>query len=92
MRLRRASLLHKVPTRRESLRGPVAGRPRLAVRVAVHHVDALEAEVAGLVEEEVDDDGAGEVARGEDEAVAVLDRLRDEGREEREEEVPEPGG
>ena len=90
MRLRRATLLHQLLARREPLGRPRARVPRLARRVAVHHVDALEREVRGLVEEEVDDDRAREVAPGEDEAVAVVDRVGDEGREEGEEEVPEP--
>ena len=87
---RRAALHDEVLARAVPGGGPGARRPRLAGGVAVHHVDGLEGEVRGLVEEEVDDDRAGEVARGEDEAVAVADRLGDEGREEREEEVPRP--
>ena len=90
VRFRSAALLDEVLARAEARRRPRTARPRLAVRVAVHHVDALEREVRGLIEEEVDDDRAGEVARGEDEPVPEGDRLDDEGREEREEEVPEP--
>ena len=90
MRFRSAALLDEVLARAEARRRPRTTRPWLAVRVAVHHVDALEREVRGLVEEEVDNNRAGEVARGEDEPVPEGDRLDDEGREEREEEVPEP--
>ena len=88
--LRLAAGLDEILAACEALGRPAGRVPWLAVRVAVHHVDALEREVRGLIEEEVDDDRAGEVARGEDEAVAVADRLGDEGREEREEEVPRP--
>jgi hypothetical protein len=53
----------------------------------VHGVDFLEGAAAGLAEEEVDDDGAEEVAGGEDVAVAVVDGAGDEGGEEGDEEV-----
>jgi hypothetical protein len=53
----------------------------------VHCVDFLEGAAAGLAEEEVDDDGAEEVAGGEDVAVAVVDGAGDEGGEEGDEEV-----
>ena len=92
MRLRRPRLLHQILPIRIPRRRPRPRRPRLARRVVVHLVDALEAELGRLVEEEEDDDGAGEVARREDEAVAEIDRAGDEWREEGKEEVPEPGG
>lgn len=53
----------------------------------VHGVDLLEAAAAGFAEEEVDDDGAEEVAGREDVAVAVVDCACDEGGEEGDEEV-----
>jgi hypothetical protein len=53
----------------------------------VHRVNLLETTAAGLTEEEVDDNGAEQVACGEDVAVAVIDCSGDEGREERDEEV-----
>ena len=53
----------------------------------VHGVDFFETTSAGLAEEEVDDDGAEEVASGEDVAVAVVDGSGDEWSEERDEEV-----
>jgi len=56
----------------------------------VHGVDFLEGAAAGLAEEEVDDDGAEEVAGREDVAVAVVDGGGDEGGEEGYEEVPDP--
>jgi hypothetical protein len=56
----------------------------------VHCVDFLEGAAAGFAEEEVDDDGAEEVAGGEDVAVAVVDGAGDEGGEEGDEEVPDP--
>jgi hypothetical protein len=56
----------------------------------VHGVDFLEGAAAGLAEEEVDDDGAEEVAGREDVAVAVVDGAGDEGGEEGDEEVPDP--
>lgn len=90
MHLRGAALLDEILAGLEARGRPGARRPRLARRVAVHHVDALQRQVRGLVQEEVDDDRAGEVARREDEPVAVLDRGDDEGGEEREEEVPQP--
>lgn len=56
----------------------------------VHGVDFLEGAAAGFAEEEVDDDGAEEVAGREDVAVAVVDGAGDEGGEEGDEEVPDP--
>lgn len=88
--LRRARLLDEVLAGAKPCGRPRARCPRLAGRVAVHHVDALEREVRGLVQEEVDDHRAREVARREHEPVSVVDRARDERREEREEEVPQP--
>ena len=90
MRLRRATLLDKLLARREPLGRPRARVPRLARRVAVHHVHALERQLRALVQEEVHDHRARQVARGEHEPVPVPDRARDERREEREEEVPQP--
>ena len=89
---RRHLPFHELLAGREALGRPRARRPRLARRVAVHLIDLLEREVRGFVQEEVHDDSTGEVARGEDEAVSVLDGFDDEGREEREEEVPKPIG
>jgi hypothetical protein len=53
----------------------------------VHCVDLLEGAALCFTEEEVDDDGAEEVAGGEDVAVAVVDGAGDEGGEEGDEEV-----
>jgi len=53
----------------------------------VHCVDLFETASAGLAEEEVHDNGAEEVAGGEDIAVAVVDGSSDEGSEERDEEI-----
>jgi hypothetical protein len=53
----------------------------------VHRVDLFETASAGLAEEEVHDNGAEEVAGGEDIAVAVVDGSSDERSEERDEEV-----
>lgn len=53
----------------------------------VHCVDFFQAAAAGFAEEEVDDDGAEEIAGGEDVAVAVVDGAGDEGGEEGNEEV-----
>jgi hypothetical protein len=53
----------------------------------VHCVDLLEGASLCFTEEEVDDDGAEEVAGGEDVAVAVVDGAGDEGGEEGDEEV-----
>lgn len=53
----------------------------------VHGVDLLEGAAARLAQEEVDDDGAEEVARREDVAVAVVDGARDEWGKEGDEEV-----
>ena len=53
----------------------------------VHCVDLFETTSSGFAEEEVDDNGAEEVAGGEDIAVAVVDGSGDEGSEERDQEV-----
>ena len=87
---RRPPRLHKLLPRREALGRPIARVPGLALRVAIHDVDVLEREVRRLVQEQVHDDRAREVACREDETVAVLDGLHDERREEREQEVPQP--
>ena len=72
---------------------PVSTIPNANTKKAkTHHVDALERQIRGLVQEEVHDHRTGEVARREDEPVAELDRADDERREEREEEVPQPVG
>ena len=69
---------------------PARALPRLDVE-NVHCVDFLEGAALVLAEEKVDDEGAGEVAGCEDVAVAVVDVACDEGGEEGDEEVPEPG-
>lgn len=72
---------------------PVSGRhvvlraPGFDARVRVHRVDGFKGESSRFVQEKVDDDGAEEVARGEDKAVAVLNVLDDERSEKREEET-----
>lgn len=53
----------------------------------VHCVDLFETASPGFAEEEVDDNGAEEVAGGKDIAVAVVDGSGDEGSEERDQEV-----
>lgn len=66
-------------------RGPLGRRPRLDARVGVHEVDVLEAEGAGLVEEEPDEQGGGDVAADKDEAVGEADAVGGEGGEEADE-------
>lgn len=67
-------------------RHPVGALARRHVH-DVHGVNFFETAAASFAEEEVDDDGAEEVAGGEDVAVAVVDGAGDEGGEEGDEEV-----
>lgn len=53
----------------------------------VHGVDFFETASPGLAQEEVHDNGAEEVAGGENIAVAVVDSSSDEWSEERDQEV-----
>lgn len=66
---------------------PFGALPWLDVQ-DVHGVDFLEGAALVLAQEEVNDEGAGEVAGGEDVAVAVVDVVCDKGSEEGDEEVP----
>jgi len=56
----------------------------------VHRVDLLQRTILGLDHEEVNDDEQREAAGAEDKTVEVVDLVRDQGREERDEEVEEP--
>lgn len=67
-------------------RNPVGALARRNVH-DVHGVDLLETATASLAKEEVHDNGAEEVAGGEDVAVAVVDGAGDEWCEEGDEEV-----
>lgn len=58
----------------------------------VHGVDLLERTVLGLDDEEVDNNGKTETATTEDETEEPVDRVDDDGREERNQEVPDPVG
>lgn len=66
---------------------PFGALPWLDVQ-DVHGVNFLEGAALVLTQEEVDDEGAGEVAGSEDVAVAVVDVGCDERSEEGDEEVP----
>ena len=63
-------------------RHPLAGGPGLEVVLAVHEVDVLERQAAGLVEEEPDEDAGGQIAGGKDVSKVVGDALVGEGAEE----------
>lgn len=69
---------------------PLCAVPRLALWVVVHQVDLLERQALGFVVEKEDDEHCEEVAPGKDVAVLVPDAVDDEGREEGEQEVPDP--
>jgi hypothetical protein len=58
----------------------------------VHRVNLLERAALGLNHEEVDDEEESETAGSEDQAVEVVDLARDQGREERDQEVEQPVG
>ena len=75
-----------------AIRGFPAGTlPGLDVQ-HVHGVDFLEGTALGLVDEEEHDEDGGETASSKYIAVAKVNRVGDERREERDEEVPGPVG
>jgi hypothetical protein len=91
--LRGLDLGHELlPSTRKALWRPLRAVPGLASRVVVHRIDSLERQITRLVEERERDKGAQEVAPCEDVSVPEVNRGGDEGREERDEEVPEPVG
>lgn len=63
-------------------RHPLGAGPGLHTLVAVHDVHILETESAGLVVEEPDDEGCGEVAAGKHVPKSVRDAVISEGGEE----------
>lgn len=77
-------MIRRVPLLARDVPGrcPLGRGPGLDVGLAVHAVDVLEAEGAGLVEEEPDDDGPQKVAADKDPAVVVRDGVCRDGAEE----------
>jgi hypothetical protein len=73
LRLSRLGLADEIVTARVPRRGPPSRSPGLDARVVVHLIHTLETEVRALVDEEEDDDGAGQVAAGEHKPVCIAD-------------------
>ena len=56
----------------------------------IHAINFLQTAILGLHHEEVDDKEECKAAAAEDKTIEIMDRVRDEGREEGDQEVEEP--
>lgn len=54
----------------------------LETRITVHSINGLQTQAGRFVQEEVDENGAEEIAGGEDEPISVMNVSYNEGREE----------